>query len=140
MNLPHWPAQNFRDTAKIYVIRNCQWNILYMSNLKVTWSLGPKAHPGLAHQWVSNWEPFNSVLCAIPLCQPPHIKNKKNSIWKLRILLWFTQLEKHTKFFLLKNILLIIQIQNRQYLKTLQQLIEKKISAKETQKSWLKLQ
>ena len=33
------------------------------------------------------------VLCATPLCQPPHMKNKKNNIWKLRTLLWFTQLE-----------------------------------------------
>ena len=36
------------------------------------------------------------MLCAIPMCQPPHIKNKKNkknNIWKIRMLLWFTQLE-----------------------------------------------
>ena len=36
------------------------------------------------------------LLCAIPPFQPPHIKNKKNkknNIWKIRILLWFTQPE-----------------------------------------------
>ena len=33
------------------------------------------------------------VLCAIPLCQPPHMKNKKNNIRKIRSLLWFTQLK-----------------------------------------------
>ena len=49
-------------------------------------SLGLKAPPGLAHRWVLTWEPFNYVLCAIPLWQPPHMKNKKNDIWKLTIL------------------------------------------------------
>ena len=39
------------------------------------------------------------VLCAIPLCQPPHMKNKKNNIWKLRILLRFTQLEPISEYF-----------------------------------------
>ena len=34
----------------------------------------------LAHWWDSNGEPFNSVCCVIPLCQPPHMKNKKNKI------------------------------------------------------------
>ena len=36
------------------------------------------------------------VLCAIPLCQPSHIKNKnnkKNNTWKIKILLWFIPLE-----------------------------------------------
>ena len=33
------------------------------------------------------------VLSAIPPSQPPNMKNKKNNIQKIRILLWFTQLE-----------------------------------------------
>ena len=39
------------------------------------------------------------VLCAIPLCQPSHMKHKKNNIWKLRILLWFTQLQPISGYF-----------------------------------------
>ena len=33
------------------------------------------------------------VLPVIPLGQPPHMENKRNNIWKLRILLRFTLLE-----------------------------------------------
>ena len=33
------------------------------------------------------------VLRVMPLCQAPHIKNKKSNIRKIRILLWFTWLE-----------------------------------------------
>ena len=74
-------AQIFRDTEKIQVLKKCQWNTLYMSNLKVTWSLimrlGPKGHPSVAHWWDSNWKRFNFVCYMLSLCA-------NVLIWKVR--------------------------------------------------------
>ena len=56
-------------------------------------NVSSKAHFDLAHWWDLNWESFKCVLPVIPSGQPPHMKNKKNNIWKIKNLLWFTWLE-----------------------------------------------
>ena len=38
---------------------------------------GLKAHPGLAHAWDLNWEPFKSVCYVLSQSQPNHVKNKE---------------------------------------------------------------